>query len=110
MKVIVIVLVTLVTLTCARPQHQQQQNLDPSYLQQYYSQLSHQSGQQRAEATPIYESSNQEEGPQYTQQGQQIRVKDNVGEQARQQVPHPSAYVAPSVRQQQQIQQVYIFD
>lgn len=75
MKFFIVLSITFATLVSA--QHQQQ--LDPSYLQQYYSQ---QSGA-RQEATPIYESGSQEVEQQYVQQGQQIRVKDNVGEQVR---------------------------
>lgn len=81
MKIIIVLTLTIASFATA--QHQQQ--LDPSYLQQYYSQQlseqQEQSGSRPAEATPIYESGSQETEQQYVPQGQQIRVKDNVSEQ-----------------------------
>ncbi|XP_037936064.1 mediator of RNA polymerase II transcription subunit 15 isoform X1 [Teleopsis dalmanni] len=85
----------------------QQQGVDPAYLRQYYQQLQQQQGNS-GDATPIYEP-NSEQSQQYVSPGQQLRVKDNVQEQIRQQ-QQQGAYVAPAVRdylQHQSQQQQY---
>lgn len=73
----------IIAITSAYPQHQQQ--IDPAYLQQYYQQVAQAAGAARSPgATPIYEQDNAaNQQPQYITQGQQLRVKDTVQEQAR---------------------------
>lgn len=81
----------IIAITSAYPQHQQQ--IDPAFLQQYYQQVAGAAGAARspggAVATPIYEQDNAaNQQPQYIAQGQQIRVKDTVQEQARERYAH----------------------
>lgn len=73
------VFVTLLSLSCGRPQ----QGIDPAYLRQYYQQLAQNTGAQApSDGTPIYESeSRQDSAPRYLPGGQQIRIKDTVNEQ-----------------------------
>lgn len=62
-------------------QHQQQ--IDPSYLQQYYAQVAQAAGAQ-ADATPIVEQTPAADAQQQyyvSPQAQQIRVKDAVAQQ-----------------------------
>ncbi|XP_016933582.1 putative uncharacterized protein DDB_G0291608 [Drosophila suzukii] len=82
-----------------------QQGVDPAYLRQYYQQLQHQQQQQQAQpndGTPIFEQ-NSEQTQQYVSAGQQIRIKDTVAEQIRNQ-QQQQGYVAPAVRDYQQYQ------
>lgn len=69
--------------TSVRAQHQQQ--IDASYLQQYYAQVAQAAGAQPAEATPIFEQASSADQPQHQyvspQQAQQIRQKDAVAQQ-----------------------------
>jgi len=79
-----------------------QQGVDPAYLRQYYQQLQHQQQQQQAQpndGTPIFEQ-NSEQTQQYVSAGQQIRIKDTVAEQIRNQ-QQQQGYVAPAVRDYQ---------
>lgn len=67
----------------ALAQHQQQ--IDPSYLQQYYAQIAQAAGAQ-ADATPIVEQTPAADAQQQyyvSPQAQQIRVKDAVAQQVR---------------------------
>jgi len=93
----------LLTVVQARPQGPQQQ-IDPAYLRDYYSQIAQAGGRGPTEATPIYEQeSPQNLQPQYlTTAGQQIRVKDSANEQIRAQQRlqgQQQQYQAPNVRQ-----------
>lgn len=82
-KVSALTVAVFLTVVHARPQGPQQQ-IDPAYLRDYYSQIA-QAGARGSptEATPIYEQeSPQNLQPQYlTTAGQQIRVKDVATEQ-----------------------------
>ena len=65
---------------------QSHQQIDPSYLQQYYSQVAQAAGAARAGAgAPIFEQDSlteQQQHQQYlTQPAQQIRLKDSVSDQ-----------------------------
>lgn len=78
----------LLPLIIAITSAQHQQQIDPAFLQQYYQQVASAAGAARSSgggvATPIYEQDNAaNQQPQYIAQGQQIRVKDTVQEQAR---------------------------
>lgn len=67
MRLFVTVLLAVVSVSTA----QQQQEIDPAYLRQYYAQLGQQGGAQgQARAAPIYE---QQEQPQYLQQAAQLK-------------------------------------
>lgn len=67
----------LLSVAYARPQQQQQ--IDPAFLREYYSQIAQRGAP--TEATPIYEQDSQQ-GPQAQQYlGQQIRVRDPVSDQ-----------------------------
>lgn len=79
MLVFVLISTLLISAVCA--QHGPQA-VDPSYLRQYYQQIAQQSSGGNPEATPIFEQ-NPDSHQQYVNQGQQIRVKDNVQEQVR---------------------------
>lgn len=70
----------LLSVAYARPQQQQQ--IDPAFLREYYSQIAQRGAP--TEATPIYEQDGQQ-GPQQQQQylGQQIRVRDPVSDQVK---------------------------
>uniref|UniRef100_A0A182K3A0 Uncharacterized protein n=1 Tax=Anopheles christyi TaxID=43041 RepID=A0A182K3A0_9DIPT len=90
-----------------------QQAVDPAYLRQYYQQIAQAAGAQnaaqgRADGAPIYEQGAQEQQhiPQYLpQQGQQLRVKDNVHDQIqRTQYQQPQARQYQPQYQPQQIQ------
>lgn len=72
------VLISTLLMSVVNAQHGSQA-VDPSYLRQYYQQIAQQSGG-NPEATPIFEQ-NPDSHQQYINQGQQIRVKDNVQEQ-----------------------------
>lgn len=61
MRLFVTILFAVVSVTSA----QQQQEIDPAYLRQYYAQVAQQAGAQAPKATPIYEAQDQ---PQYQQQ------------------------------------------
>lgn len=64
MRLFVTILIAVVSATSAQHQ-QQQQEIDPAYLRQYYSQIAQQAGAQAPQkATPIYEAQDQ---PQYQQ-------------------------------------------
>lgn len=75
--------ICFLAITFVRGQHQQQ--IDPSYLQQYYAQVAQAAGAQPAEATPIFEQASSSDQPQHQyvspQQAQQIRQKDAVAQQ-----------------------------
>lgn len=73
----VLISTLLISVVCA--QHVPQA-VDPSYLRQYYQQIAQQTSGGNPEATPIFEQ-NPDSHQQYINQGQQIRVKDNVQEQ-----------------------------
>ncbi|XP_055610778.1 transcription factor SPT20 homolog isoform X2 [Uranotaenia lowii] len=86
MRAIVLISVLCAGFASAFPQ----QAIDPAYLRQYYQQIAQQAGAQtgggpqaRSDSTPIYEQGAQEQQhiPQYVQQGQQIRLRDNVQDQ-----------------------------
>lgn len=64
---VTVAVLAVVSLSSARPQQQQQ--LDPAYLRQYYAQIGQQTGAQGASrsATPIFESAEPQQ--QYQQQG-----------------------------------------
>ena len=64
---VTVAVLAVVSLSSARPQQQQQ--LDPAYLRQYYAQIGQQNGAQGAprSATPIFESAEPQQ--QYQQQG-----------------------------------------
>lgn len=64
MRLFVSFLFAVVAVTSA--QHQQQQQVDPAYLRQYYAQQQQAGAQGGQRATPIYEA---QEQPQYAQQG-----------------------------------------
>lgn len=64
------VTILFAVLSASTAQHQQQQEVDPAYLRQYYAQIAQQAGAQVPQkATPIYEAQDQ---PQY-QQGAPLR-------------------------------------
>lgn len=84
-EVFALTIALFLTVAQARPQGHQQQ-IDPAYLRDYYSQIAQAGGRgSPTEATPIYEQeSPQNLQPQYlTTAGQQIRVKDAASEQVR---------------------------
>jgi hypothetical protein len=95
-----IVLLTVVSLSSARPRPQQGQ-VDPAYLRQYYQNIASQQGQgaQRA-ATPIYEQ--QEQAPQRfapSPAPQQFRQTQAIYQQPRQYqqpAPQPIQYSQPA--------------
>lgn len=112
MRPIVLMSVLCAGLASAFPQ----QAIDPAYLRQYYQQIAAQAGaqgspaQQRADATPIYEQGAQEQQhvPQYLNQGQQLRLRDNVQDQIQRQYqqPQPQPQARPQYQQQYQPQQI----
>ncbi|XP_055534218.1 putative mediator of RNA polymerase II transcription subunit 26 isoform X1 [Wyeomyia smithii] len=111
MRAIVLISVLCAGLATAFPQ----QAIDPAYLRQYYQQIAQQAVAQeslaepRADATPIYEQGAQEQQhiPQYLQQGQQIRLRDNVQDQIQRQFQQPQQQqVARQYQPQYQPQQV----
>lgn len=73
----------LLSAVYARPQHQQQ--IDPAFLQQYYTQVAQAAGARAgAEATPIFEqdsSADLQQQHYVSPQAQQIRIKDSVADQ-----------------------------
>lgn len=79
------VFLVILSTVLARPQQQQQ--VDPAFLRDYYAQIQQQSarGASPSEATPIYEqqSAQPQSQPQYVTAGQQVRVRDSVSEQVR---------------------------
>ncbi|XP_055610777.1 myb-like protein AA isoform X1 [Uranotaenia lowii] len=109
MRAIVLISVLCAGFASAFPQ----QAIDPAYLRQYYQQIAQQAGAQtgggpqaRSDSTPIYEQGAQEQQhiPQYVQQGQQIRLRDNVQDQIQRQYQQPQA-AARQYQQQPQYQQ-----
>lgn len=85
----------LISVAYARPQHQHQQQIDPAYLRDYYSQIAAGARGAPTEATPIYEQDNsQNQQSQYASSGQQIRVKDPVAEQVRKEKPSGSFFLS----------------
>lgn len=64
--------VTIMFAVLAATTAQQHQQLDPAYLRQYYAQIAQQGGAQGQPrpAAPIFE---QQEQPQYLQQGAQLK-------------------------------------
>lgn len=68
-KLCIVFGIALIGYVSARPQHQQQQAVDPAYLRDYYSQIAQAAGAKAGgEATPIFESANNyETQQQYTQ-------------------------------------------
>ncbi|XP_055534219.1 uncharacterized protein LOC129723802 isoform X2 [Wyeomyia smithii] len=112
MRAIVLISVLCAGLATAFPQ----QAIDPAYLRQYYQQIAQQAVAQeslaepRADATPIYEQGAQEQQhiPQYLQQGQQIRLRDNVQDQVQyvqeQQYTQPKQLKVSKPRPAQQYQ------
>lgn len=82
-QVFALTVAVLLSVAYARPRPQQQQQIDPAFLREYYSQIAQRGAP--TEATPIYEQDSQQ-GPQQQQQqylGQQIRVRDPVSEQVK---------------------------
>lgn len=70
MRLFVTILFAVVSMTSCSAQ-QQQQEVDPAYLRQYYAQIAQQAGAQVPQkATPIFEAQDQ---PQYQQQASPLR-------------------------------------
>lgn len=93
MRAFVLISTLLISVVYAQHQHQHApQAVDPSYLRQYYQQIAQQASGGNPEATPIFEQ-NPDSHQQYINQGQQIRVKDNVQEQVRKKTKKESTLV-----------------
>uniref|UniRef100_A0A1B0GM85 Uncharacterized protein n=1 Tax=Phlebotomus papatasi TaxID=29031 RepID=A0A1B0GM85_PHLPP len=80
----------LVATVASHPRPRAQTTVDPAYLRQYYAHLAqaNQAGGESADATPIYEPSNQEPSSHYSHPSQAPKT----------------AYVSPTVRQYHQQQ------